>query len=177
MSRIINQLLMLARGAEGNLEPQKETMDLSLVTSSTADEMAIAAQNAGVEIIEEIEQNVVITADQTLMTRLLINLIDNAIKYNHAGGWVKVILKKEKNHIRLIVKDNGIGISKEDLPNIWNRFYRAEKSHTGDGSGLGLSIVKWIVDAHGGTIRVKSAPNKGSEFLIILSSVFNLHDQ
>lgn len=164
MSRIINQLLMLARGAEGNLEPQKEAVDLSLVTSSIADEMAIAAQNAGVEIITDIEQNIVLTADQTLMTRLLINLIDNAIKYNHAGGWVKVILNKEKDHIRLIVKDNGIGISKEDLPDIWNRFYRAEKSHTGAGSGLGLSIVKWIVDAHGGTIKVKSELNKGSRF-------------
>ena len=170
MSRIINQLLMLARGAEGNLEPQMEVVDLSLVVSSITDEMAIAAKKAGVEIFTEIEEKIMIAADQTLMTRLLINLIDNAIKYNHVGGWVKVSLSKEKNHIKLIVKDNGIGISKEDLPNIWNRFYRADKSHTGSGSGLGLSIVKWIVNAHGGTIAVKSEINYGSEFEVRLQN-------
>lgn len=167
MSSIINQLLMLAKGAEGNLEPQMEEVDLSLAASSIADEMAIAAQKAGVDIFTEIEEKIMIMADQTLIMRLIINLIDNAIKYNHSGGWIKVMLYKEKNSIKLVVEDNGIGISKKDLPYIWDRFYRAEKSHTGSGSGLGLSIVKWIVDVHGGLITVKSERDCGSEFEVI----------
>lgn len=168
MRLMINQLLMLARGREGKLAPQMESVDLSFSAASIAAEMSIAAQKSGIEIITEIEDKIISTADQTLMTRLLINLIDNAIKYNHPGGWVKVTLTNEKTHVRLSVKDNGMGISNEDLPNIWNRFYRADKSHTGSGSGLGLSIVKWIVDAHGGIITVKSEIGHGTEFEIKL---------
>ena len=164
MSLMISQLLMLSRNYEGNYAHEMEKVDLSLVVSSVVDEMLLITQGTDIKIYTQIEDNVIIMADQTLLTRLLINLIDNALKYNVPNGWVKVTLHNEKKSAYLTVEDSGIGISKEDLPKIWNRLYRVDKSHSGVGCGLGLSIVKWIVEIHGGSITAKSELNKGSVF-------------
>jgi signal transduction histidine kinase len=108
--------------------------------------------------------------DERYLERLFSNIISNAILYDRAGGSVWVSAKKINNQIHIAIRDNGIGISKENLTNIFNRFYRAESSRskaTG-GTGLGLAIVKWIAEAHGGTVAVSSRENMGSTFTVIL---------
>lgn len=111
-----------------------------------------------------------IQADQDKISQVIINLVSNALKYTLEGGKVKIEVKSMAKTVELIVRDTGYGIPPEDLPNIFERFYRADKSRnrlTG-GSGLGLTITKSIVEAHKGTIRVKSEISKGTEFQVIL---------
>ena len=111
-----------------------------------------------------------LSGDKDKITQVMINLLSNAIKYTDNGGNIKVRVKKNKDQCELTVIDTGIGISEEDLPNIYEHLYRADKSRcrvTG-GSGIGLSVVKAIVDAHQGTIETKSELGKGSEFKVIL---------
>ena len=97
-------------------------------------------------------------------------LIDNALKFTDVGGEIRLSCVKTASSIVLAVEDNGIGISKEDIPKIFDRFYQVEESRTAnEGSGLGLSIAKWIVEAHQGTIKVTSEPNKKTRFEITFS--------
>jgi len=100
----------------------------------------------------------------------VLNLVDNAIKYSHEGGAITLMLATDDGRANLVVRDQGIGIPRSEIPKIFDRFYRVERarSRTLGGSGLGLAIVKWIVEAHHGTISVKSAVNKGSEFTVSL---------
>jgi signal transduction histidine kinase len=102
----------------------------------------------------------------------VLNLVANAIKYTGDGGTVTVNLSKDGERAKFSVKDNGVGIPSEDLPHVFERFYRSDKSRTrgkdGAGFGLGLSIAYWIIRNHGGTIEVKSKVNKGSTFTVWL---------
>lgn len=105
-------------------------------------------------------------ADESYYIRLLVNLLENAVYYGKENGMVKVTLAKKGKMIEGIVEDNGIGISEEDLVHIWERFYRADSARSTDShSGLGLSMVKWIVEAHGGTIRAESRLGEGTRFI------------
>ena len=101
---------------------------------------------------------------------MLINLIENAIKYNTAGGAIRINARIEQDAARIIVADTGIGIPIEDQPRIFERFYRVDKARSRElgGTGLGLSIVKHVVEAHGGQISVESRPNEGATFTVIL---------
>ena len=100
--------------------------------------------------------------------RAVTNLLDNAIRYGRDGGHIWLRLTRTGAGVALSVRDDGIGIAEEDLPKVWKRFYQVRKSGDNSGSGLGLSIVKWIVEAHGGTIGLHSAPGLGTEFRIEL---------
>jgi signal transduction histidine kinase len=99
---------------------------------------------------------------------MLFNLIENGIKYGKPGGYVRMSASIEKNATQITIADNGMGISQEELPYIFDRFYRVDKSRDRSGSGLGLSIVKWIVDEHNGKIQVNSAPGEGTTFFIAI---------
>lgn len=100
------------------------------------------------------------------MTQLLLNLVENGIKYGKTGGTVAVSALEQDGHILLTIQDDGIGIGEKDLPHIFDRFYRADQARDRSGSGLGLSIVKWIVELHGWTIQAASVPWKGTRFTI-----------
>jgi signal transduction histidine kinase len=168
MSYIISQLLMFYRGDEGKYELNFEILDLNMIVEEVANEFKGIASDNGIEINFEVKEKVKIRADQTLITRLLINLIDNAIRYSKKDGKVNIVVFREKDFANIIVEDNGIGISKKDIPYIFDRFYRSDRSRTGQGTGLGLSIVKWIVDMHKGEIKVESEINRGSRFIVKL---------
>ena len=166
ISSLISQLLMIARSGDGKYVPEMELIDISTLTRAVVDELSQGAESNEISISAEIEEGIVMLVEQTLYMRLLINLIDNAIKYNIPGGWVKVSLKRRDGIVNLSVEDGGIGISKENLPKIWDRFFKADQSSINSSPGLGLSIVKWIAELHGGTFHVKSELNKGSFFEI-----------
>jgi signal transduction histidine kinase len=113
---------------------------------------------------------VTIIGNKGYLEKMLINLIRNSITYGNKNGRTEVTAKASRNFLTINIKDNGIGISKEDLPHIFERFYRGDKAHTGrnNHSGLGLAIVKWIAETHGGEVKVKSTLRKGTTFSIIL---------
>ena len=111
-----------------------------------------------------------IMGDEDRLKQLILNLVDNAIKYTLPGGMVRLSLAKDSGWAQLIVSDTGIGIPAEDLPHIFERFYRVDKarSRAQGGSGLGLAIAKWVVQAHGGAIKVDSTVGAGTTFTVTL---------
>ncbi len=164
MAKIISQMLMLTKNADNQLILNKEHFDLVGVIRDISSEMESVASGYGVEIGPVASGRQEIYADHMMLTQLLINLITNACKYNTAGGCVSIRIVSEGDMINVIVHDTGVGIAEDDLPHIFDRFYRAEKAHSGDGAGLGLSIVKWIVEAHQGQITVTSNLGVGTTF-------------
>ncbi len=168
MSDMISQLLLLSRADQG-----RETLDLERLNFSELGEMAVEefagiAREKEITLETEIQPEVYGKADQTLMIRLWSNLLQNAIRYGKQGGHIWVSVEKEENQIRMSVKDDGIGIAPKDLPHIWDRFYQVDPSRNSESSGLGLSMAKWIVEAHHGQISAISEPGKGTTFNCIL---------
>lgn len=166
MGIIISQLLTLTRGYDSKLAINKENFNLVAVICDVVSEMEILTEGYGVTIQYDQTEDIIIHADHMLITQMLINLISNSCKYGKAGGVVTIAVEVSGENIVITVKDDGIGISKEDLGHIFERFYRADKSHSGDSSGLGLSIVMWIVDVHSGKIAVESELEKGTSMKI-----------
>lgn len=170
MSALISQLLTLARAESSRLALHPEPLDLSILAELVCEGHAEAAKKRGITIFTDLPEGLFITADETLMIRFFDNLIANAVTYGKEGGNICVSLSDDKTFISGSVRDNGIGIPPESLDKIWNRFYQVEPSRTesacneGHGCGLGLSMVRWIVKAHGGQIQVSSAVGKGTEF-------------
>lgn len=147
---------------------QVERLNLSELTEMAVEEQKLLAEEKGLcRTFElQIEPEVYARADESYYIRLLVNLLENAVYYGKENGMVKVTLSKNGKMIEGIVEDNGIGISEEDLVHIWERFYRADPARSTDShSGLGLSMVKWIVEAHGGTIRAESKLGEGTRFI------------
>ncbi|MDP3012043.1 MAG: PAS domain-containing sensor histidine kinase [Candidatus Hydromicrobium sp.] len=116
--------------------------------------------------------SLIILGDKVYLEKMLANLIKNSIVYGNKNGHTEILAEESKGFIIISVTDDGIGISKEDLPHVFERFYRADKSHSSDGNsigiGLGLSIVKWVAEAHGGKVSAKNIKNKGSVFSVSL---------
>lgn len=168
MSRMISQLLLLARADQGRQQLNKEEINISELTEMIVEEQKMLAQGRKIEIHTEIEQGITGYLDESFYIRMLDNLISNAVSYGKEGGNMKVTLHQIPFGVRGTVEDDGIGISREDQAHIWERSYRVDASRTGkeDGShsGLGLSMVKWIAQVHGGNVRVESELGKGSCF-------------
>ena len=167
MSDMISQLLFLSRADQGRQPIHRERLDLSELTEMIIEEQQMLADGAGrgIRIESRISPGVDADADETLYIRMVSNLLSNAMRYSHDGGKVEVVLEERDGEVRGRVKDHGVGIAAEDLPRIWERFYRADSSRTETShSGLGLSMVRWIAHAHGGDVSVTSEAGKGSEF-------------
>jgi len=168
LSALLHQLLLLARADNKTARLNLETLELSELTELVIEQQQEFAQERGITLHAELQPGLTLRADETMLMRLLINLIQNAIRYGRTGGNVWVSLKKGGGAVVGRVRDDGIGIPKELQPRIWERFYQVEPSRSGDGSGLGLSMVKWIAEAHGGSVRVDSQPGEGSVFEFVL---------
>ncbi|KXS50279.1 MAG: sensor signal transduction histidine kinase [Halanaerobium sp. T82-1] len=172
MNQLVSQMLLLAKVDGKNIKPDKEEFDLNVVVDAVIEEMNNLASEKNISIKKEIRegQEFRMKADLSLITQLLLNLIDNALKYSKNSGKIKIILTKLDGFYRLNIIDNGIGIAEEDLDDIFKRFYRVDKSRSREygGTGLGLSICSWIVKIHGGEINIKSSLKKGSNFEILL---------
>jgi signal transduction histidine kinase len=172
MKRLITELLEFSRLDKGCVEKKFETVDVSQLVSLVCQEQEEIHTDSDISLRYEAEPNVLAEANQMLLIRMLVNLIDNAYKYGKSGGHIDVSLRlTQKVDLRPLlvftVEDDGIGISEADQKKIWERFYRVDSSRTdGGSSGLGLSMVKWIVGYHGGSIQLDSQIGKGSKFTI-----------
>jgi signal transduction histidine kinase len=174
MSRMISDLLLLAQADSGALQLQwapveMDTLLLELYrqTRRLAD---LRKGPNGLEIRIGSEDQALVWGDEGRLRQILLNLTDNAIKYTPTGGTVTLSLRNEGGWVKIIVNDTGIGIHPESLPHIFDRFYRTDKARSREfgGSGLGLSIVQWIAQAHEGRVTVESEPHKGSTFTLWL---------
>ena len=168
MAGLLSQLLMLARADKSHKKLNLETVDLSGLAAAVAEQQQENAGARGIAIQTEIEPGLVLQGDETMLMRMLINLIENGIKYGRENGWLKVALKRQGTCICGSVQDNGPGIAPEHLGQVWKRFWQADPARGGSGAGLGLSMVKWIAEAHGGTVDVHSELGKGTEFTFSL---------
>ncbi|HIZ42607.1 MAG TPA: HAMP domain-containing histidine kinase [Candidatus Gemmiger excrementigallinarum] len=167
MAALLSQLLMLARADKGRQVVQREPVDLSELVEMVAETEAEQAEARNITVQTELEPGVMVQGDETLLMRLLINLTENAIRYGRPGGQVKLTLRRQDGQAVGTVEDDGIGIAPEDLDKIWQRFWQADPARSG-GAGLGLSMVRWITQAHGGRVTVQSEPGKGSIFTFFL---------
>ena len=170
MTRLVGDLLLLAQADTGKLSLQKETLELDSLLFEVLQEMHVLADGKVNIQLTEIDQ-IQITGDRDRIKQVLLNLISNAIQYTPDEGEIFLSLSKSTKNARLIIRDTGPGIPSEDLPHIFERFYRAEKSRTrskSSGFGLGLSIAHWIVTKHDGKISVESEEGKGTSFEILL---------
>ena len=166
MHSIIAQLLALTRGYEGKYRLEREEVPLRDMVADVLAELTEEAAANEISLTEQVPEEIRLSADQSLMTQLLLNLVENGIKYGKPGGTVAVRAAEQDGHILLTVRDDGIGIEEKDLPRIFDRFYRADRARDRSGSGLGLSIVKWIVELHGWSIQAASKPGQGAVFTI-----------
>lgn len=168
MTRLVGDLLLLARADAGSMPLDRKQVELDNLLFEVYRQVMLLPKSVDV-ILTEVDQ-VCVLGDVDRLKQLTLNLIDNAIKYTPSGGKVTLKLSKTEGWARLDITDTGIGIPPEDLPYIFDRFYRVDKGRNRKqgGSGLGLSIAKWIAQAHGGNIRVTSQVGQGSTFSLLL---------
>lgn len=166
MKELVERLLFLARADKETLKVEKMPFSLNELVDEVVRETKLI--DAKHDIISEADAVIEINGDRGLIKQALRIFVDNSIRYTPAGGKIKVTLDIRDKRVRIILEDNGIGISKEDLPFVFNRFYRCDKSRTREsgGTGLGLSIAKWIIEKHDGTIEIESTLNVGSRVII-----------
>lgn len=171
LSQTIRALLLLSQAESGQLLLQKSSLDFAALVRDIVEQYQIPAEGANVKLIADLPEECYLSGDRLQLERLLYNLLSNGVKYTPAGGRVLVTLECLDEMATLRVSDTGVGIPKESLPHIFDRFYRVPsnaKDHPEKGLGLGLSFVAWIVKAHGGTIEVTSEPGNGTTFSVSL---------
>ena len=167
MKKLISQLLEITKMQQNNGQLPMEKEDLSLIVNAVCDD-AESVDKKGITLIRDIDEGITMDMDILLMTRLVSNLLSNAYNYSKEGGEVTVSLKRKEGRIRLSVADKGIGIAKEHIDKIWNRFYRVDKARCREEgcSGLGLPMVKQIAVLHGAEVSIKSVEGQGSTFIV-----------
>ena len=167
MTRMVGDLLLLAQADAGQLI-RRERVELDTLMLQVYRQVRPLAE--GIELVIGAEDQAAILGDPDRIKQLLLNLVDNAIKYTPKGGKVTLGLQRVENWAQLSVADTGIGIPAQDLPHVFERFYRVDKarSRAAGGAGLGLSIVQWIVQVHSGKIDVRSEMGKGTTFIVWL---------
>ncbi|MBI4563310.1 MAG: PAS domain-containing protein [Planctomycetes bacterium] len=174
LTNLVSDLLDLSRLESNSWRPKKMRINLEDPVRKAVEALQPAARRKAQSILLELPEAVPdVAGDPDFLERAIQNLVDNAIKYTPEGGEIRVALRAEGTNVATEVSDNGIGIPAEDLPRVFERFYRVDKSRSREmgGTGLGLSIVKHIVQEHGGTISASSQPGRGSVFRMVLPAI------
>jgi signal transduction histidine kinase len=167
---MLNTLMDISEAESGTMRLHREPVRLGDVVARVIDLYGDVADAKGIVLTAHTPDDVVVEADGTRLEQVAANLIDNAVKYTPAGGRVDVEVRANGDRALLSVRDTGLGIPPDELPRIWDRLFRGDTSRAERGLGLGLSLVKAVVEAHGGAVEVRSEPGKGSAFTISLPS-------
>lgn len=169
LSRMVNELLELSRAESGNLQLDLLPVRAIELMKQVFDRLQVQAEQAGVALVYSCQDDLpLIKADKTRLEQVLINLVHNAIKFSPSGSSIKMSAMLQDSHILFSVEDQGIGISVEDLPHVFERFYKADRSRSGLGTGLGLAVARQLVEAQGGKIWVESILGQGSTFIFTI---------
>ena len=171
MEILIERLLMLARGDNKTLNVNKKLFNVYELIAEIVRDAKVIFNEKNIEIF--CDKTLEVNADRNLIKELLRIILDNALKYTDIDGNIKIFAEEVDKNVAVIIKDDGIGIPEEEIPYIFDRFYRVDKARSKEtgGMGLGLSIAKLIVELHGGSIEVRSKLNEGSEFKITIPKV------
>ncbi|MBO6522984.1 MAG: hypothetical protein JJ971_04100 [Balneolaceae bacterium] len=177
LTYLTKDLMEISKLETGELKSEIENIYLHDIVHETAESLNYKAEKESIQlIIHPFDRNIQVRADKNQLKQVLINLIENGIKYNVQGGKVEILVErseKQQGKLNLSISDTGMGIDEADLPRVTERFFRVDKSRSRErgGTGLGLAIVKHIIEAHGEQLKIKSEPNKGSVFSISLTRV------
>ena len=169
ISKIIGNLLFLSRADNNALEFRRQWFDVRHFMEAVVEGFKDNTLSADITIIEDYQENLELHGDVDLLEQAFSNLVDNAVKYTAPGGRISIKTIKENSTIKVIISDTGIGIPEDEIPHIFERFYRVnkERSRKLGGAGLGLAITQWIINAHNGEIMVNSNIGKGSDFIVV----------
>jgi two-component system phosphate regulon sensor histidine kinase PhoR len=169
LAQMVSELSDLSRIESGEVSLKKEPIDIGEVVALVAERLKPQADRAGLSLAVDIPSGLPkALADKERVEQVLVNLLHNAIKFTHSGGRISCVAKIEGDNVLISVMDTGVGIPADDLPRIFERFYKADKARSGGGTGLGLAIAKHIVETHGGKIWAESIEGKGSTFTFTL---------
>ncbi|HEY3862686.1 MAG TPA: ATP-binding protein [Verrucomicrobiae bacterium] len=170
LSKIVDALFAISRLDSGEAQPQWTRFDLAPLAASTTEQMSLLAEDKGISVACNAEGKVSVEGDRARIKQVVVNLLDNAIKYTPAGGSINLNVQAREGKAVIEVADTGIGIPPGALPHIFERFFRVDKARSRDagGAGLGLAIVKSICTAHGGRVEVESGEGRGSRFTVEL---------
>lgn len=170
VSKLVSRLLLLARIDQNRQKFNKEKVDIGVIIDVAVDSMKELAAQKDILLFSNVPEGTIVEADESLLLSAITNLISNGIKYGNESGHVSVSASKVGDKTEIIVADNGVGISEEHIDKIWTRFYRIDDVRNDEygSNGLGLSMVKSIIELHGGEITVKSSLGRGTEFRIML---------
>lgn len=170
ITRILGDLTTLSRVGSGAVQLQLRPVNIGMIVQKTVHSVRLLAEEKEISI-QCIDNRLflLVNGDETLLRQLLLILIENAVKYGHIGGHIWITMRKTKHEVFIAVEDDGIGVSQNDIKFIFDRFYRAQSAeYHAVGSGIGLAVAAWIVEAHGGKITVASIEGKGSTFNVQL---------
>jgi two-component system OmpR family sensor kinase len=170
LKKIVEGLFALSRLDAGEAQENFDSVDLAELAATTADQMCLLAEDENISITCRCDEKVTVRGDRARLKQVLVNLLDNAIKYSQAGGRIEVTIGRRDGHAVLEVSDNGLGIPAEALPHVFDRFFRVDKARSREmgGAGLGLSIVRSICTAHHGRVHVQSKEGTGTRFTVEL---------
>lgn len=170
LSKVVSSLLELSKAESGKLLLQFENINISDLLLDLLEDAEILSEAKKINLHHSVERSVYAEVDSSKIHQALLNIIENSIKYTQEEGAVSIVLDSDSQFVIIEVKDNGIGMTEEELPFIFDRFYRADVSRSTaiQGTGIGLAIVKWILEGHDAITTVKSKPNEGTTFLIKL---------
>jgi signal transduction histidine kinase len=166
--QMINTILDVSEAEAGAVKLHMKEIDIAGVVRNAYEIFYPLAEDKNLNFTIAVPEKCYIMGDINKIQRMVSNLLDNALKYTPSGGKVSVLIKKDTNKVEMTIQDTGIGISEEDLPQIFERFYQCDKSRSQPGVGLGLTLAKVIAISHGGDIEVTSCFGKGSTFTLKL---------
>jgi len=176
MLTLLNSLMDISEAETGTMRLRLVTVKMAELLGEIIDLYQYVGEEKDISVSMECSPDITVIADRSRLSQGLANLLDNAIKYNSPGGRVIIEVRQERQHTTIVVKDNGTGIPAEEIPKIWDRLHRGDKSRSEPGLGLGLSLVRAIVHAHKGHIDVQSQLGAGSTFTVRLPAMLPASD-